>query len=604
MRMALVVSLTLAGLVGVPSAAQAQDGPQAYNGVRVAGELDPKVEPQSTPAEYAGPPLQLQWSAVGRKAAEPTLGVDREGAAFYAAGDFDAFNTGALARTEIYRSLDGGLTFQEASPQALGQDIPPTTLDPYTYVDNASGRVFSIDLIGAGSYLAYSDDKGETWGSSALSSPGFNDHQSFSTVPPPVDSPLITTGEDFPNVIYYCVNHVSDSRCSRSTDGGLTFSPSGGPAYSPADGCVGGLHGHLEGDRDGKVFLPAGRCGFPYVANSDDGATTWKEVQVSDKITSEEVHTGVAVDAKKNVYTVWFDETHQLPWLASSTDGGESWSTPLMIAPPGVRAVNFPEIIAGDEGRIAVIFPGTALNDVPEDEVDGTPERQANPDRPWNSYMVVSTNALDPNPLFVSNIANPKGDPIHRGDCSGRCKGMFDFLEVTVSPLDGSTWASATDTCTTDSGCNAPDGTAGQASDAAGMAVRQLGGPWLVGATPRGGSPAGTVQIPTPSPAPPASPKPVAPSSAKAKVQCGKRKGKRLVCRVTLPDAPGGAKLGLSLLRGKATVARGTGKFRSGRAKVTLKGRRALRPGKHRLALKVSFRGATPSKSARKLRLR
>ena len=30
--------------------------------------------------------------------------------------------------------------------------------------------------------------------------------------------------------------------------------------------------------------------------------------------------------------------------------------------------------------------------------------------RPWNSYVVMSTNALSANPLFLSNIANPKFD--------------------------------------------------------------------------------------------------------------------------------------------------------------------------------------------------
>lgn len=587
--------LALMGALAVCApAAQAQDGPQAYHGTRHAGELDPKVEPQNTPAPYDGPALQLQWRNVGREAAEPTIGVDLEGNAFFAASAFDAFGLGALAHTEIWSSNDGGLTFHDVSPKALDQQLQPTTLDPYVYVDKKTGRVFSIDLVGAGSYLAYSDDKGQTWSESAMSSPGANDHQSFSTAPPPDGFPLAATSDSFPNVIYYCVNHVSDARCARSTNGGQSFLVTGGPAFAPSDGCSGALHGHLEGSpADGVVYLPAGRCGEPRIAISEDAATTWTEVTVSDTIGTSETHTAIGVDAKGNVFYVWYDTVHKLPWMSVSTDKGRKWSQPLMIAPPGVKAVNFPEIIAGDEGRIAVIFPGTAYNDSDE---------EPNPDRPWNYYMVVSTNALDPDPLFVSNIANPASDPVHRGQCDGRCSGMFDFFEVTISPLDGSLWASATDTCTDEGDCNAADGSSGAANQAAGVAVRQLGGPWVVGPTPRGGVVPGTQQVPAP--AGTVAPVPVAPSAAAAKVRCGKPRGKRLSCRVSLPTAPGGAKLQLSLLKRSRTVARGVAGLKAGRATVRLRGRKRLKKGSYRLAVSVAFPGAKPSKATRSLRLR
>ena len=93
------------------------------------------------------------------------MGVDKDGVAFYAAGAFDAFGVdGALAKTKVYRSSDNGVSWQDTAFGAGGQDIPPTTLDPYVYVDDQTGRVYSIDLAGAGSFLMFSDDKGETLG--------------------------------------------------------------------------------------------------------------------------------------------------------------------------------------------------------------------------------------------------------------------------------------------------------------------------------------------------------------------------------------------------------------------------------------------------------
>ena len=93
----------------------------------------------------------LQPSYIGRDAAGPTMGVDKDGVAFYAAGAFDAFGAnGAAAKTKVYRSTDNGISWQDTTFGAAGQDFPPTTLDPYVYVDSSTGRVFSIDLAGAG----------------------------------------------------------------------------------------------------------------------------------------------------------------------------------------------------------------------------------------------------------------------------------------------------------------------------------------------------------------------------------------------------------------------------------------------------------------------
>jgi hypothetical protein len=95
--------------------------------------------------------------------------------------------------------------------------------------------------------------------------------------------------------------------------------------------------------------------------------------------------------------------------------------------------------------------------------------------RPWNGYVIVSTHALDAQPLFTYATVNDPADPIHRGNCGpGRCGGMYDFLDVQVSAHDGNAWATAVDTCK-----GACISGAGEADAMDGIAVREISGPSL-----------------------------------------------------------------------------------------------------------------------------
>lgn len=458
-------------------------GPQTYRGVRIGGK-NPKQEPQTKALRSSRKPLMLQTVDVGREGAEPTIGIDKTNTAFYAAGTFDSVI--GQARTEIYRSKDLGKSWKEVTPQVGGEDSHPQTFDPYVHVDVETGRVFDLDLLLGGAQISFSDDQGESWTTSVATDPsGVNDHQTIYSGPVPLGSPLETSDENFKEIVYYCVNNVSDSSCSRSTDGGLTFAPTGEPAFfgnNPNTGNLcGGLHGHARTDLEGRLFVPRGYCRnnlltneIPSLAISDDAGTTWRRSTVTARVKTESHQTAMAVDSKNNIYYVWWDNKHQLPYLATSKNHGKSWSDPVMVAPPGVREVDWPTIAAGDPGRIAISFPGTTVKD--DDDLS----------RPWNSYVVMSTNALSKKPTFVSSIANKAGDPVHRGDCPSRCGNMFDFLDTQMSPADGAAWATAVDTCTEMNKCNTKraqgfnGGSDGVATDMRGLAIRQLSGPSLL----------------------------------------------------------------------------------------------------------------------------
>jgi hypothetical protein len=426
-------------------------------------------------------PLVVQAVDVGRRSAEPTVAVDTDGVAYYTAANFDS-SIGNQARTELMRSTDGGLTWksvQTTSPVLKSE--PATTLDPYVWVDTDTDRVFNVDLVGCG-FLQVSDDKGESWESSLAACGDSVDHQTLFGGPRPTGMLLPQLG-DYPNVVYYCTNRILDSRCGRSTDGGRTWVTTATPAYPGFDpaggGMCNGLHGHGVVDKDGRVFLPKGHCGNPWVSISEDGGDTWTRVKVSDKLSGTPVvpvlryagtyaHTSMAADDAGNLYYVWPDDKMR-PWLSISTDHGRTWQEPLLVAAPGVNETNFPTVDAGAEGTVAIIYVGSAGNT--PGAVGG-----GNARRPWNHYVLTSTNALDAEPLFRSTTTNDPADPIHRGDCFSRCGGMLDFLDVVVAP-SGEVWATAVDTCAT-SAC-----IGGGAVDAdrvgRGLAVRQIGGPLL-----------------------------------------------------------------------------------------------------------------------------
>ena len=305
-----------------------------------------------------------------------------------------------------------------------------------------------------------------------------DDHQTVISAAPggtPTNTPTAT----YPRMLYYCFNRVGDSSCERSSDGGLTYLPTT-PAFTGSDpnagSLCGGLTGQLAADSAGRIFLPKGHCGLPWVAMSSDGGETWTRVKITGNTPMADHEVSLAVDTADNVYAVWRDGTFRLAFLSTSRDHGMTWSTPIMMAPPGVHEVNFPTIAAGDPGRIAVLFPGSESQNFDD------------PTRPWNTYVVVSVNALDANPTFTWTTANNPNDPVHRGSCGpDRCDAedggsMFDFLDIQVSPADGAFWGTTSDTCVPD-----PDPakdcvknpTAQKLRPGQGVAIRETKGPSL-----------------------------------------------------------------------------------------------------------------------------
>jgi hypothetical protein len=446
---ALLGLLALALSVSTPTTADAKSKPSdGSGGPAVAHKAGGKK------VDYSGPRPDAKLSRLGIDSGEPTIGVANNGWVYTSAIQSNT-------RVVVMRSKNQGKTWEDVSPNIGGRNTHLLTLDPYTYVDNRlsdkdASRIYTIDLTVDCSIMSYSDDNGESWITNPLAcGRPVNDHQTLFGGPPKTSAPV-----GFENLVYDCWNDVATSSCSKSTTGGVTWTPTGSPAFAGVDssdggGFCGGLHGHGFVDSKGNVYLPRSYCGRPYLAISKDEGLTWETVQINNKAGEGDSDPNVAVDEKGNIYYMWtgFD---RLPYLATSKDGGKTWSKPMMVGAPGVNESNLPALDVGKPGHIALTYMGTENGpNKPRyghscSEDDSCPSTADYQDTTWNGYITVSTNVLDNDPTFLTTTANDPKDPLLKGPCGpGRCtaSGIFDFIDIVIGP-DGSVWAPYVDECT------------------------------------------------------------------------------------------------------------------------------------------------------------
>lgn len=415
---------------------------------------------------------------IGVPAAEPTLGLTEDGTIFYTAADISRRNS-----VEVLRSKDKGRTWENISPKAGPQNRHVITLDPYIYVDEATGRVFNIDLTVACSYMSYSDDKGASWTTNPLAcGRPVNDHHTLFSGPS-AGSPTV----GYEHIVYYCWNDVASSSCSKSLDGGITFSPTGSPAFAGYDpqsedegfngvtGFCGGLHGHGVVGHDGTIYLPRELCREPWLAISKDEGRTWTRVQIAGNgvngLGAGGDNPSIDVDRKGNLYYTWIG-ADRLPYLAVSRDGGKKWTRPMMIGPPGLTEANLITVDAGEPGKLAIAYMGS----------ENSPYQSCRPDcqtgdyakTSWNGYVAITTTALGSEPVLLTGIANDPKDPLKRTTCGpGRCGStIFDFIDIVIG-RDGTPYAAFVDACVALCASGGPD------SGNEGLMVRMVGGPQL-----------------------------------------------------------------------------------------------------------------------------
>jgi hypothetical protein len=147
--------------------------------------------------------------------------------------------------------------------------------------------------------------------------------------------------------------------------------------------------------------------------------------------------------------------------MATSTDSGETWSqTSMRISPNQVISTAFPQIDAGDPGRIAITYLGSENgSELNQSNIDGEPwdgnAHYANANVSYYLYVTYSLNALDPNPTF--HTVRASSDPVqigsiclNSGDCrdiGGSNRNLLDFNDLHID-REGRVYIAFADGCT------------------------------------------------------------------------------------------------------------------------------------------------------------
>ncbi|MEK6976339.1 MAG: sialidase family protein [Candidatus Thermoplasmatota archaeon] len=434
-------------------------------------------------------------SSVGEDGPEPSLGVDSMGNIYF------------QAMEKTMKSTDAGRTWMNVN----GLAALPTTLDPYLWLDPVTDRVFANQLYVACSYLTFTDDGGETWvtNPAACGTPA-NDHQKMATGPYVPGSPLdlAATGHKllYPNVVYYAVNGLVDSRIAMSIDGGVTFpfvAESFPAVYLPGNdnpGCGGGLHGNVVAGPDGVVYVPSrSGCagpggnltlGGPVVARSFDNGLTWDNTVVADDVGTpyDDKNPDLAIDLENNVYLAFPGGDNRM-WLATSSDHGITWSKAVVMT-PNLGTTVMPALVAGSPGRIAVAYyavedPATSL--LANETFLAVPDH-VNDTARWSLFVTYSLDALAEQPTFHTYKVTGD-DPIqvggistNSGDSAGAERNLLDFIDAQID-ADGRLYVAFADGCTSDE-CRGPDAEPGDSRDSTGTFAMLQTGPSLFDGQP------------------------------------------------------------------------------------------------------------------------
>jgi hypothetical protein len=149
------------------------------------------------------------------------------------------------------------------------------------------------------------------------------------------------------------------------------------------------------------------------------------------------------VDTAGNVYVVWSNDAEpRSTYLAVSTDEAKTWSDPIPVSPPSHKTTVFPWVVAGDPGRVWVVWYGSK-----------GPEPATTNNGPWHAYAAQSLNALSKKPKFKVVTASDRvmhdneiclsGIGCTAGQAEDR--NMLDDFTADIDP-QGMLWVSFNDT--------------------------------------------------------------------------------------------------------------------------------------------------------------
>ena len=387
-------------------------------------------------------------------AAEPSIGVN--------------WNTGAVmfqAYTFTYR-----VTFNDSTtpPTATWASVKPPNslfnLDPILFTDHVTGRTFAGGLDGPCSILSYTDNDGASWTPMSNScTTGTIDHETIGSGPWVSG---ILSASTYSRAVYYCAQ-LSIAQCSVSNNGGLSF----GPGVNVPCGYINpGLHGSVHVGPNGHAWLPFKDCGDKVgVAVSVNNGLTWAGKQITGADPPSDGFDPDVATTPSGWAWVGYADKNYAPSVALTKNNGTSWTVFSDVASAaGVKSITFPEMVAGDDGRAALVFLGSTG--------DGNPHA-SNFAGTWHLYVSYTFNGGGAwTTVKVSDDIVQKGWICAGGVSCSTGRNLLDFIDAQVDAKGRVVVAYA-------DGCLATCETGTGASDASYATIaRQTGGRTLFAA--------------------------------------------------------------------------------------------------------------------------
>jgi hypothetical protein len=162
---------------------------------------------------------------------------------------------------------------------------------------------------------------------------------------------------------------------------------------------------------------------------STDNGTTWRVRPVPTSTTQDESDPSVAIGAGNTVYLGWQEGSSNTSgskaYVGVSHDRGATWTNVQDVgAALGIKNVQFPAMVAGDDDKAALAFLGTTT--AGNDQASGFAGA-------WHLYVSAT---YDGGVTWATVDATPT-DPVQRGCIwlaggSNKCRNLLDFMDATV----------------------------------------------------------------------------------------------------------------------------------------------------------------------------
>lgn len=449
-----LLALSAAALGGGAVMASAADGQSTF----VTGALPP------------APGLGLTTN----QDAEPGMGVDGDGIVWissdiepYAADDPRSQQTGVLSGSDVWKSTDGGQSFQwvaapfqqvQADQAGAGGEDTDVAVAPEK---NSTGHynVYVASLWVGSTSLAVSQDGGATWTVIPVNGEPVQDRPWLSADGPcvvyvtyhaiaPYDT--VVDKMDFCNPANQGIGSAVDPTQTTTFVGNIApglsnrfgkpvvdnspDSPHRHRIYVPMMGC----DASTEPPAANEVPIGCTTEAKVFVGVSDDGVTYTNHVVANTGAKDVYIWPDtVATDAAGNVYVGWFDGQHS--FLSTSSDGGTTWSPSVPVNSGPAVSTAYPTVAAGPSGHVAVAYYGTDRDAKTNNEsvmklpnTDGAAQ--------WHLYWAEST---DSGATFTQSTVT---GVLHTGvlctsgggcDATNGDRNLLDDFGMVISPTTG-----------------------------------------------------------------------------------------------------------------------------------------------------------------------